>query len=408
MNKKIAIITSGFLPVPATKGGAVENLIVNLIKENEEYKDFEFCIYSIYDEEAMKESNCYKQALFDFYTPNKLILLLDKIIFLLAKNIFKKRNSQTYRFICQRIFFFKYVSKALSNHNYDNILLENHPTQYLCLKFRNNYKKYNGKVIYHCHNEFPSTFGLKKIIETTDKFICVSKYIKRQLSSYLNLEEDKFYVLKNCVDENKFKPNANIDKNKIDSIRKKYGFKDEDFIIIFAGRIVPEKGVFELIEAIKLVENKNVKLMIVGSALNALQAKTDYQIKIEKLIENIDNKIFFTGFVSYNEMPYLYKAADVAIIPSVWNDPAPLTVIEAIMSGLPIITTNSGGIPEYVNSKNAIVLDRENNLAKNLAIEIDKLINNKELRKEMSAESTVLSSQMSVKNYYKNFKKIVK
>lgn len=406
MKKKIAIVTSGFLPVPATKGGAVENLIFNLIKENEKNETFEFIVFSIYDKSAQDESINYKKTKFQFYNPKKIILLLDKIFFFIAKNILKKKNSQTYRYIFQRLFFLNFISKNIKNNNYDNILLENHPTQYLCLKLRKNYKKYNGKVIYHCHNEFPGTFGLKKIIEKTDKFVCVSSFIKQQLSNYLKIDENKFYILRNCVDEKIF--NTNIDRNDIVEIRKKYEINYNDFVIIFTGRIVPEKGVLELLKSIEIIDRNNIKIMIVGSALNALQTKTDYQLKIEKMIEKIKDKVLFTGFVDYNEIPNLYKISDLAVIPSIWDDPAPLTIIESIMCGLPIITTNSGGIPEYVNSNNAIVLDKNDDFIEKLSIEIVRLIDDEKLRKKMSKESVTLSKKMNVKNYYENFEKIIK
>ena len=91
MKKKIAVVTSGFLPVPATKGGAVENLIFNLIKENEKNEKFEFVVFSIYDKSAQVESINYKKTKFYFYNPKKIILLLDKIFFFIAKNILKKK-----------------------------------------------------------------------------------------------------------------------------------------------------------------------------------------------------------------------------------------------------------------------------------------------------------------------------
>lgn len=406
MKKQIAIITSGFLPVPATKGGAVENLIVNLLNENEKEKEYNFTIYSINDEKAREESKKYNESTFEFYSPNFVVKVLDYIIFWVAKKILRKKNSQSYRYIVQRLSYFNFASKKLKKNSFDNVLLENHPTQYYSLKWRKNYIKYAGKVIYHCHNEFPGTFGCKKIIDTTSQFICVSEYIKNRLSSYLELDSNKFKVLRNCVNEELF--NSNIDNEKKKTIREKYGFKSSDFVMIFTGRIVPEKGVLELVKALKQADNKNIKLLIVGSALNALSSKTEYQNQIEKEIDKIGDNIKFTGFVEYKKIFELYNAADIAVMPSVWNDPAPLSVIESIMCGLPIITTNSGGIPEYVNLKNAIVLDRENNLVDNLAENILKVYKDKELQKSMSKESIKLSKEMNVKTYYQNFKNLVK
>lgn len=63
---KLAVITSGFLPVPASKGGAVETLLMNLLLENEGETDLEFNIFSIYDEKAIEDSKKYRKANFIF------------------------------------------------------------------------------------------------------------------------------------------------------------------------------------------------------------------------------------------------------------------------------------------------------------------------------------------------------
>ena len=138
---KLAIITSGFLPVPATKGGAVENLIENFLKMNEECKDYEITVFSVYDQQAIEEAKKLKNTHVVFIKSNFLVNILDKLIFFLAKNVLKKKNSQSYRFICKRLHYLNQVSKYLKNLNYDKVLLENHPSQYLSLKWRKNYKR---------------------------------------------------------------------------------------------------------------------------------------------------------------------------------------------------------------------------------------------------------------------------
>ena len=87
----LAVVTSGFLPIPATKGGAVENLVVNLINENEKKHNLDFTIFSIYDEKAIEESKKYKYAKFIFLKVNSLAKILDKVVFpvpLGPKNIY--------------------------------------------------------------------------------------------------------------------------------------------------------------------------------------------------------------------------------------------------------------------------------------------------------------------------------
>ena len=84
---KVAIITSGYLPVPASKGGAVENIVENFIIENEIEKKVNFEIFSIYDENAENISKKYQYTNFNFIKPNKIVKALVKIIYFFFKNI---------------------------------------------------------------------------------------------------------------------------------------------------------------------------------------------------------------------------------------------------------------------------------------------------------------------------------
>lgn len=402
----LAVITSGFLPLPASKGGAVENLIENLLNENEKKNEIYFSIFSIYDEKAKELSKKYKKSQFIFIKPNTLVKQLDKITFWIARNILKKENSQSYRFIFQRLYYLRKVSKYLKDNDYDKVLLENHPTQYLALKWRKNAEKYKGRYDYHCHNEFPSTYGCEKIIKNTKRIICVSEFIARSISKDYEIPRDKFAVLRNCIDAKRF--SGKISNEEKESIKKKYGIAPDDKILIFTGRITPEKGVKELIESLKYVKYKNYKLLILGSALNELKTKTEYQEQIEDEVKKISDKVIFTGFIKYDEINTFYALADIAVLPSIWNDPAPLTIIESLMSGLPIITTNSGGIPEYATDGSAIILQNNENIVQNLSKNIDYLLNNTKELKRMREKAIEVSKNLTLENYYFNFINIIK
>ena len=65
-------------------------------------------------------------------------------------------------------------------------------------------------------------------------------------------------------------------------------------------------------------------------------------------------------------MHYIYQLADISVIPSLCEDAAPLVAVEAMASGLPLIVTKSGGIPEYVSRKCALILEKDNQLIPNL------------------------------------------
>lgn len=402
---KLAVITSGFLPVPASKGGAVETLLMNLLLENEKKADIEFNIFSIYDEKAKEESKEYQKTNFIFIKPPKIVKKIDKIVFSIAKNILKKSNSQSYRFIFQRLYFLNKISQNLKKNNYDKVLLENHPTQYLALKWRKNYQKYQNKYYYHCHNEFVGTYGCECIIKNTTKIICVSNFIKNSLEKKLEIDEDRCVVLRNGIDTEKFSKKINeVEKQEI---KKKYNIKNGDKILLFTGRLVPEKGIKELLEALSNVQIENLKLLVVGAALNKISVKTKYEMEIEELVKKINKNIIFTGYVEYKEIYKLYAIADIAVLPSIWDDPAPLTIIESMAAGLPIITTNSGGIPEYAKNGCAVILKRNENMIYNLKDAIIDVLSDKDKRGKMSEISKENVKKLNLDNYYFNFLKII-
>ena len=402
---KLAIITSGYLPVPASKGGAVENLAENFIKENENKECLDIIVFSIYEEKARECSKNYMKTNIIFIKTPKIIKLFDRIIYFVAKNILKKEKTMSYRYICQRLHYLNKVSKDLKKNEYDKILLENHATLFLSLKWRKNYKKYEGRYYYHLHNEITNDFGCADIIKQSKKIICVSNYIVEQTKKRLELDnnQEKFDVLKNCIDENKF--TNKISKNKINELRNKYNINKKDKILLFTGRLTREKGIRELLLAIKNIKTNNLKLLIVGSFFFDTNIKNEFEIELSEIIKDVKDKVIFTGFIPYEDIPNIYKLADIAVLPSIWDDPAPLTIIEALKSGLPIITTFSGGIPEYVNTKSSIILDKNDSdkLVKELSENIEGLLGNENKIKEMSNKSLEVSKNLTLENYYINF-----
>ena len=128
-------------------------------------------------------------------------------------------------------------------------------------------------------------------------------------------------------------------------------------IFLYTGRLVKEKGVLELINTFNKVTNKNYYLLIVGSVGYGKNFKNKFTKKIHDISKSNRN-IIFTGFIPYEQMPSIYSMADYGIIPSVWEEPFALTVIEHLASGHPIIITNSGAMPELVSKDVAITIDK--------------------------------------------------
>ena len=104
-------------------------------------------------------------------------------------------------------------------------------------------------------------------------------------------------------------------------------------------------------------------------------------------------------------MPIYYQIADVLVAPSLCEEALSLVILEGLISGLPIIMTNSGGNLEMVNDKCAIILDKSDKelLVDNLKNSILALFNDKDKREEMSKEGKRLSKNYSESKFYNDF-----
>lgn len=408
MEKKnsIAIITSGYFPVPAAMGGAVEALDENLIRQNEIEKKVHFVVFSCHNDKAKKDSEKYQNSSFIFIRTPKIISFADKLIYWIAKNILKKKKSMSYRYILQRLHYINIVAKHLKEKDFDKIVVENHSTLFMALKKYNNYEKYAGRFYYHLHNIVTNDYGCDKLIASCKKVIGVSNYINGTLQEFLGKKDQNTYcVLKNKIDNEKFKLTLSAEK-KI-STREEFGLHSDDVVILFSGRFNQEKGIKELLEAFKQIKNKKAKLLVVGGYYFGSGMVSTFEEKMHTLASDINEQVIFTGFIPYEKMPEVYAIADIVVIPSIWDDPAPLTVIESLTSGKPLITTYSGGISEYADEETSILIKRDEYLVANLVKSLQKLINDEKLRYKMEQATRQKTKNWTLKSYYDEFCDII-
>ena len=403
--KKVVFITTGYMPIPAVNGGAVETLVENLLDENENKNSYNFEVISTYDEDAIKQSKKYKHTYFNFIKTPKLVSIIDMIFYFILVNIFRKDRKNSYKFIFKRIHYIVKTSKILKHNNYDKVIIENNPTLFWTLKLKKNYKKYEGKYYYHLHNEINSFYYCKDIMKNCKSIICISNYIKKYVIDRLSIDSSNTVILKNCIDVDRF--SKKISSKDVNDIRKKYNIDRNDKLILYTGRIVREKGILELIKAFKMIKTENVKLIIVGGNFIGKNDKTKFELELEEEAECIKDRIVFTGFVDYHSINKIYAISDIAVLPSMWEEPAGLTVIESLASGLPVITTNSGGIPEYATYGSAIIIDRDSNLITNIAKSIDLILNDEKIRNKMVLKASKVTAKLTKEEYYNNFTDIM-
>ena len=180
------------------------------------------------------------------------------------------------------------------------------------------------------------------MLKRARKIIAVSHFTKWELTNYYKIPERKIRVIHNGVDINKFQPAP--DKRKV---KAELGLNPDDLAIVSVGRLYARKGLFTLIECMPAVTKRfpNAKFIISG------KGQSDEMHKLNAYAEKLGVKdsIVFTGYYPDKKLPKLYQAADVFAF-STFYEHHPFAVLEAMATGLPIVTTTVGGIPETIDS----------------------------------------------------------
>ncbi len=177
----------------------------------------------------------------------------------------------------------------------------------------------------------------KRVCNTSPIIISNSKMIKKSLIRNYNIQDSKIKVIYNGVDLNKFHP-----RNKeffYKEIRDKYNISLNEFLILFVGSGFRRKGLKYLLKGICILKDKPIKLLIVGQG-----RRKPYLKIIEKL--NIYNKVIFAG--TTKEIEKFYASADMLVLPSLY-DAFSNVCLEAMASGIPVITSNKNGASEVVS-----------------------------------------------------------
>jgi len=174
---------------------------------------------------------------------------------------------------------------------------------------------------------------------------------------------------------------------------------------LYSGRLSKEKGVHTILESLGLLKKENItpSLGIIGAG------DTNYEKMLKHLTRNlgIQEQVDFAGYTNREKIPGILAQYDVHIIPSIWEEPLPRTIQEAMALGKAVIASDVGGIPE-------IVLDELNGLlfqpgdAFSLAQKMQKLIHNPELIGNFgSAGRLYVEEQFNIKHMVNNIEKFV-
>ena len=387
---KILIISPGYLPITGNHGGAIESLINTYLKHNEYEKD-EITVYTVKNSTECFDRQIYKNTKFRTIDMTKKKFKLEqKLINVVNKFVHSDLTKNYIRLVVKDI-----VKKHEENY-YDLIIFEN--GQGFIKYFRNKIDT-KTRIALHIHNDYLNvdTKDAKKILSLFDEVWTVSKYIKGRVDA-IEYRENKVKVLYNTIDYSLFQKELSTEEK--EDLIKKYNL-DNDFVFICVGRVMAEKGTLELVKAFTNLNKKykNIKLFIVGGN-KSLKENDSYVEEVHNIAGNNQN-IIFTGQVNNAEAYKYYQLADVQIIPSKWNEAFGLIALEGVASNLPIIATNSGGLPEILGDS-GIYVDREI-LVNDLESKMKKILDERDVLKSMVEDYPKIIDKFSKEKYCETF-----
>ena len=255
MARNICIVTNCILPVPDTKGGAVERLITMIAEDNELYHRFNITIITNSEYEANKLQEKFKYSTFVhlkcFYS-NRVTLFIRRL----------------HRYLLNRlhwhpswIFFFSSpVNKYIVKHRdeFDMVIGECAGYDY-CAGAASIIGP--EKFCVHLHGNRQADWAFEQVYGNV---VTVSDYILYRYREKTNLPLERSATIFNGIATENF--SKRITEEEKQETRKNLGLKEDDFVLIFCGRIRKDKGVKELMEAIVAINKPNIKLIIMGAS----------------------------------------------------------------------------------------------------------------------------------------------
>lgn len=174
-------------------------------------------------------------------------------------------------------------------------------------------------------------------------------------------------------------------------IRRELGLKDSDVLFLFAGAVRSEKGVIQLAQAfVKLAaEHDNAVLVIAGGSklwVGAHRPNEAAERQVHAILAETvtQGRASLLGIVSPATLPSYYAAADVFVLPSMFQETFGLVILEAFAAGIPVIGARSGGIPELVKDDHTGLLVDQGDVD-GLCHAMRRLLLDPELRKRLGA-----------------------
>lgn len=386
---RILLVPPPELPVPAVQGGAVETLLTHLLRENERQGELDLLCASIPDPWARAEAA-------DLQNTKMLYVTRPRGHRRYWPMVFVERClgiAAPYDPWYQKV----QLSLALELPPPDLIIAEG-GTLTQCSAISRMFGR--QKCLAHLHGH---TVCSREMDDIYGGVLALSEFIRDEYLHTSTLDRSHAYILHNCIDTGLFTPDEPDA-----ALRQTLGFAPEDFVVLFCGRLEPDKGIHKLLEAIGAVREPRVKLLIVGSPFFGRSQQSAFLRRLEAQAKEMGDRVKFTGYIKNDDMPRYYRLADLVCVPTLVEEAAGLSAMEAMACGRPVLATRSGGMPEYLEGSQAVLIDRDRDIAGQLTWAIEMLYEHPDLRARMSEAGAAAAQRFSIPAYYRELVDIVR
>ncbi len=246
------------------------------------------------------------------------------------------------------------------------------------------YTPHSKFIAERLHNVTPSfdhefIAAMERVAMTSaDVLTSPSLDLRDYVAGDLHIDAEQIRIVRNPIDPNVFTPDGEQLLPATEKTR-----------ILFVGRLEERKGIQYLVDAVPMItaKHKNVEFVIIGDdTKNAKGQKSELQ-KLKNTIERDGTGAYFQFInrVPLDSLPGYYRSADISVVPSVYDN-SPYTCLEAMSCGRPVVGTAGGGTKEYLShDESGFIVEPKD--ARAIADAINKLIEDPELRKQMSAKA---------------------
>lgn len=230
-----------------------------------------------------------------------------------------------------------------------------------------------GQLIEDCRGKKFYRWLLRVNFYFADVVLCQGEAWEKFFVEEMKFKKQKTIIVKNWT----------ATENLLQLGRERVYSSEKIIRVLFLGWLTREKGVFELIEAFSLLNNKysNLELMIAGEGADSKQARV--LVKEKKIEENVS----FLGWIYGNRKLQIFSDASIFCLPS-HSEGLSNAMIEAMASGLPIVVTPVGAIPDVIVDRECGLITPLNDPQK-LCNRLDELINDRQLRETLGRNAYI-------------------